>query len=178
MARSLPAQTPAAAQSMSEGAQRGARPAPASGTSQQRTGGDDTPRSMGASRGGGESDDAGYSPAQIPVAAQAASEGAQGRARPEPASGPDQQTAGGDDTPRSAGATGRTADEANVERAPPDWSRAPNVSGRRGGGWHSPADDSVEEHRSLGGSIISRLDNGAFVGLIYELLVSLSSTWK
>ena len=30
---------------------------------------------------------------------------------------------------------------------------------------------SVEEHRSLGGSIISRLDNGAFVGLIYELLV-------
>ena len=30
---------------------------------------------------------------------------------------------------------------------------------------------SVEEHRSLGGSIISRLDNGDFVGLIYELLV-------
>ena len=29
----------------------------------------------------------------------------------------------------------------------------------------------VEEHRSLGGSIISRLDNGAFIGLIYELLV-------
>ena len=29
----------------------------------------------------------------------------------------------------------------------------------------------VEEHRNLGGSIISRLDNGAFVGLIYELLV-------
>ena len=29
----------------------------------------------------------------------------------------------------------------------------------------------VEEHRSLGGSIISRLDNGAFVGLIYSLLV-------
>ena len=29
----------------------------------------------------------------------------------------------------------------------------------------------VEEHRSLGGSIITRLDNGAFVGLIYELLV-------
>ena len=28
-----------------------------------------------------------------------------------------------------------------------------------------------EEHRSLGGSIISRLDNGAFVGLIFELLV-------
>ena len=25
----------------------------------------------------------------------------------------------------------------------------------------------VEDHRSLGGSIISRLDNGAFVGLIY-----------
>ena len=29
----------------------------------------------------------------------------------------------------------------------------------------------VEEHRSLGGRIISRLDNCAFVGLIYELLV-------
>ena len=29
----------------------------------------------------------------------------------------------------------------------------------------------VEEHRSLGGSIISRLYYGAFVGLIYELLV-------
>ena len=29
----------------------------------------------------------------------------------------------------------------------------------------------VEDHRSLGGSTISRLDNGAFVGLIYELLV-------
>ena len=29
----------------------------------------------------------------------------------------------------------------------------------------------VEEHRTLGGSIISRLDNGAFVGLIYSLLV-------
>ena len=30
---------------------------------------------------------------------------------------------------------------------------------------------SVEEHRSLGGSIIIRLDNSAFVGLIYKLLV-------
>ena len=29
----------------------------------------------------------------------------------------------------------------------------------------------VEEHRSLGGSIISMLDNGAFFGLIYSLLV-------
>ena len=28
----------------------------------------------------------------------------------------------------------------------------------------------VEEHRSLGGSIISRLYNGAFFGLIYSLL--------
>ena len=28
-----------------------------------------------------------------------------------------------------------------------------------------------EDHRSLGGSIISRLDNGAFVGSIYSLLV-------
>ena len=32
-------------------------------------------------------------------------------------------------------------------------------------------DNIVEEHRSLGGSIISRLDNGAFVGLFYSLLV-------
>ena len=30
---------------------------------------------------------------------------------------------------------------------------------------------SVEKDRSLGGSIIIRLDNGAFVGLIYKLLV-------
>ena len=29
----------------------------------------------------------------------------------------------------------------------------------------------VEEHRGLGGNIISRLDNGAFAGLIYSLLV-------
>ena len=29
----------------------------------------------------------------------------------------------------------------------------------------------VEEHLGLGGNIISRLDNGAFVGLIYSLLV-------
>ena len=29
----------------------------------------------------------------------------------------------------------------------------------------------VEEHRSLGSSISSRLDNDAFVGLIYSLLV-------
>ena len=36
---------------------------------------------------------------------------------------------------------------------------------------HFPTIIYVEEHRSLGGSIISRLDNGAFVGLIYELLV-------
>ena len=28
----------------------------------------------------------------------------------------------------------------------------------------------VEEHRSLGSSIIGRLDNGAFVGLIYSSL--------
>ena len=30
---------------------------------------------------------------------------------------------------------------------------------------------SVEEHRSLGGIISSRLDHGSFVGLIYKLLV-------
>ena len=34
-----------------------------------------------------------------------------------------------------------------------------------------PKMQTVEEHRSLGDSIISRLDNGAFVGLIYKLLV-------
>ena len=34
-----------------------------------------------------------------------------------------------------------------------------------------PSHKTVEEHRSLGGNIISSLDNGAFVGLIYELLV-------
>ena len=28
----------------------------------------------------------------------------------------------------------------------------------------------VEEHRGIGGNIISRLDNGGFVGLIYSLL--------
>ena len=32
-------------------------------------------------------------------------------------------------------------------------------------------DQCVEEHRSLVGRIRSRLDNGAFVGLIYSLLV-------
>ena len=31
--------------------------------------------------------------------------------------------------------------------------------------------DIVEEHRGLGGNIISRLDNGAFAGLFYSLLV-------
>ena len=72
-----------------------------------------------ASRGGGESNDAGYSPAQTPVADQAALEGARVRARMAPASGTNQQTAGGGDTPRSAGATGRTADEAMAERSPP-----------------------------------------------------------
>ena len=29
----------------------------------------------------------------------------------------------------------------------------------------------VEEHRGIGGNIINRLDNGAFVGLIYSILV-------
>ena len=36
----------------------------------------------------------------------------------------------------------------------------------------------VEEQRGLGGNIISSLDNGSFVGLIYSLLISLGSTWK
>ena len=35
----------------------------------------------------------------------------------------------------------------------------------------SPIVTCVEEHRGLGGNIISRLDNGAIVGLIYSLLV-------
>ena len=34
-----------------------------------------------------------------------------------------------------------------------------------------PYDIPVEERRSLCGSITRRLDNGAFVGLIYSLLV-------
>ena len=38
---------------------------------------------------------------------------------------------------------------------------------RGGGGLHIY----VEEHRGLGGNIIIRLDNGAYVGLIYSLLV-------
>ena len=29
----------------------------------------------------------------------------------------------------------------------------------------------VEEHRGIGGNIIRRLDNGAFAGLIYSLLI-------
>ena len=33
------------------------------------------------------------------------------------------------------------------------------------------ASNTVEEHRSLGGSIIIRLDNGAFFGLIHKLMV-------
>ena len=39
-------------------------------------GGGDNPRIKGASRGGGKSNDTGHSPAQTPVADQAASEGA------------------------------------------------------------------------------------------------------
>ena len=31
--------------------------------------------------------------------------------------------------------------------------------------------ETVEDHRGLGGNIISRLYNGAFAGLIYSLLV-------
>ena len=31
--------------------------------------------------------------------------------------------------------------------------------------------DGVEDHRGIGGNIISRLYHGAFVGLIYSLLV-------
>ena len=71
-------------------------------------------------QGGGESNDARYSPAQTSVAVQAALEETQVRARPAPASSKNQQMAGGEDTPRSADATGRTADEAMAERPPPD----------------------------------------------------------
>ena len=43
----------------------------------------------------------------------------------------------------------------------------PSSTGRvRGGEQNIRGTSLVEEHRSLGGSIISRLDNGAFVGLI------------
>ena len=78
-----------------------------------------------------DNDDAGHSPAQTPVAAQAASEGSKGRARPAPSPGSIQQMAGGDDTPRSEGAKGRTADEAMAESAPRYRLRAPNASGQR-----------------------------------------------
>ena len=36
---------------------------------------------------------------------------------------------------------------------------------------HHGQENGVEEHRGLGGNIIIRLDNGAFVGLFYSLLV-------
>ena len=96
--------------------------------------GDDTPRRTGTSRGGGNNDDAGHSPDQTPVAAQAALEGARGSARPAPLPGSIWQKAGGDDTPRREGETGRMADETMTERAPPDRPRAPNAGGHGGDG--------------------------------------------
>ena len=51
-----------------------------------------------------------------------------------------------------------------AQYAPHQWTR-PNYGATK------KLETPVEEQRSLGGSIISRLDNGAFVGLIYELLV-------
>ena len=101
-----PAQTPDAAQAAAEGAQGRARPAPAADTGRRTDGGDDTPRSTGTSRGGGDNDDAGHSPAQTPVAAQAASERAQGSARPVPSPGQLRQKAGGDNNLRREGETG------------------------------------------------------------------------
>ena len=95
-------------------------------------GGDDTPRSTGGSRGGGDNDNAGHSPAQTPVAAQVASEGAGGRAGPAPSPRSLRKKAGGDNTPRTEGATGRMANEAMTERDPPDRPQAPNAGGRRG----------------------------------------------
>ena len=70
-----PAQTPDTAQAAAEGAQGRARPAPAADTGRLTAGGHDTPRSTGTSRGGGNNDDAGNSPAQTPGADQAALEG-------------------------------------------------------------------------------------------------------
>ena len=72
----LPAQTPDALQAAAEGAQGRARPAPVVDTGRMTARGDDTPRSTESSCGGGDNDDAGHSPAQTPVAAQAALEGA------------------------------------------------------------------------------------------------------
>ena len=71
-----PAQTPDAAQAVAKGAQERARPALVAGTRRQTARGDDTPRSTGTSRRGGDNDNDGHLPAQNPVAAQAASEGA------------------------------------------------------------------------------------------------------
>ena len=147
-----PAQTPDAAQAVAEGAQGRARPAPEADTRQLVAGGDDNPRSMRTTRGGGDNDDAGHSTAQTPVADQAASEGAQGSARTALSPGSLRQKAGGEDTPRREGETGRVADEAMTERAPLDQPRAPNVGGHRGdgtaqrteGGDNTPRSESAE----------------------------------
>ena len=46
-----------------------------------------------------------------------------------------QRTEGGDDTPRSESAAGRTADEAMTERPSPEWPRVLNASGREVEEW-------------------------------------------
>ena len=71
----------------------------------------------------------GYTPAQTPAVSQAALEGSQVRARPAPESNADQQTAGGDDTPRRAGATKSTANKDMADRATLERQRALNASG-------------------------------------------------
>ena len=81
------------------------------------------------SRGGG-TDGAGHTPAQTPAAAEAVSEGAQVRARLAPEPNAEKQTAVGDKIPRRAGATKSTAEEAMVERDPPERQQALNARGR------------------------------------------------
>ena len=61
---------------------------------------------------GGETNNAGYSPAHFPAAAQAAPVGVRVSARPAPSIGASQRTDGGDKTPRSKREEATTADEA------------------------------------------------------------------
>ena len=76
---------------------------------------------------------AGHPTPQTMGAAPAASAGGTVRAGPALASGDAQREEGGDKTPRRAQTETKMANEATEERVPPEWSRAPYASGRRGG---------------------------------------------
>ena len=68
---------------------------------------------------GGETKDAGYSPAHFPAADQAAPVRFRVSARPAPSIRASHRTEGGDKTPRSEREEATTADEAMEERFPP-----------------------------------------------------------